>query len=389
MREIARILQPSANALMTAICFSLGRVFAIALSPERGDNVLRFILTVNTFCVTISSVRNSCRMADILFRFEAIAATPNAVALTKNMVIAMSTIQSEIERATTQNNWILAGYILALVIAAAMTLLSWRAGNRVQDLVRKDADARIAEADSKAAVANENAGKANERAGVANAEAARANEGLARSNVEIAQLTAETEKAKAERAEADKQIAIAKADAARAKEGIANAEARSLEASAEVSRLRVTVANAETARAKAEKDLLELQERIKPRQLGEQKKPLVARLRALPKGDIEVRCPAGSPEAHHFARELAGAFTEAGWNVTFRDNLIMVPTPMNLQLWLHTDQELAAGKAITEQGPERAFSILDAFKLVNLPLEGHFNRDVPKDAVWLIVGFKP
>src|SRR6185436_10250761 len=157
-------------------------------------------------------------MADILFRFEAIAATPNAITLTKNMVIAMSTIQSEIERATTQNNWILAGYILALVIAAAMTLLSWRAGNRVQDLVRKDADARIAEADSKAAVANENAGKANERAGVANAEAARANEGLAQSNVEIARLNVEAEKAKTERTEADRQIAIAKADAARAKE---------------------------------------------------------------------------------------------------------------------------------------------------------------------------
>jgi len=25
-----------------------------ALSPERGDNVLRFVISVNTFCVTIS-----------------------------------------------------------------------------------------------------------------------------------------------------------------------------------------------------------------------------------------------------------------------------------------------------------------------------------------------
>jgi hypothetical protein len=106
-------------------------------------------------------------MVDIRFQFETMAAIASPIAPMKKVIIAMLTIQSEpsaIERATAQSNWILVGYILALLLAAAMTYLSWKAGNRVQDAIRNDANARIAESNAEAKKAGESAGLANERA---------------------------------------------------------------------------------------------------------------------------------------------------------------------------------------------------------------------------------
>jgi F0F1-type ATP synthase membrane subunit b/b' len=181
-------------------------------------------------------------MADILRQFVTMATTATIVAPIMKMMNAMSTIQtSPIERAATQHNWLFAVYFVLLLVIALMTWIVWKSGNRVQDEVRKDADARIAIADSRAAEAR--------------AESDKANAGLAKSNEEIARLTAESEKAKAERAEADKQIAIAKADAARAKEGTANAQT-------EVARLQSTVANAERKRLDAERALTEVQTQL-------------------------------------------------------------------------------------------------------------------------------
>ena len=244
-----------------------------------------------------------------------LATTASKIIVTINMEIAMQSAQS-IDRAALLNKLALIGYIGSLVVVAILTFLSWWAGSHLQDVMQKDADARIAEADSKAAVANESAGKANERAGLANAEAARANEGLAQSNLEIVRLTAEAEKAKAERADADKQIAIAKADAARAKEGIANAEARSLEASAEVSRLRVTVANAETARAKAEKALLELQQRLADRVITDAAATrIIARIRKYKDREFDVVTYWDDREPLAIANRVADVLIAAGWKL--------------------------------------------------------------------------
>ena len=322
-------------------------------------------------------------MRDILRQFVTIAAMTIIVAPIMKTVNAMSTIQSSpIERAATQHNWLFAVYFVLLLLIALMTWIVWKSGNRVQDEVRKDADARIATADSRAEEAKRGAAEAR-------AESDKANAGLVKSNVEIARLTAEAEKAKAERAEADKQIAIAKADAARAKEGIANAEARSLEASAEVARLQGVVKNAEARRLDAERKLLEMQERINPRHLtAEQANRLTEELTKSAKGEIEIRCPIGTPEAHDFALEVVRVFEASGWKVTFNDRVIITPTPVGLKLWLHTDQPIVAGKSLTETGPDRAFSIINAFKVVGLPIEGQFSHDTPKDGVWLIVGFK-
>src|SRR5437868_14866892 len=126
----------------------------------------------------------------------------------EKIISAMTTIQSSspIEVAAKGQARLFAVYVLVLVVgalaAAVMTLLVYRTSNRYQSALQSDADARIKTADTRAAEAR--------------AESDKANAGLAQSNVEIVRLTAEAEKAKTERAEADKQIAIAKADAARA-----------------------------------------------------------------------------------------------------------------------------------------------------------------------------
>jgi hypothetical protein len=77
---------------------------------------------------------------------------------------------SPIEAATRVHNLVYLAYVAVLVLAAFFTWLAWKTGNKVQDAIRADANARIAEADSKAeiaklgaATANEGAAKANER----------------------------------------------------------------------------------------------------------------------------------------------------------------------------------------------------------------------------------
>lgn len=226
----------------------------------------------------------------------------------------MSTIQSAIDRAATFNKLLFVGYVILLLLTAAATVFLWMSGNRVQDEIRKDADARIATADSRAEEARRGAAEAR-------AESDKANAGLAKSNEEIARLTAEAEKARAERAEADKQIAIAKADAARAKEGIANAEVRSLEASAEVSRLQVIVANAEQRRAEAELALAEVRRKQAPRQLPTERflEALRASLRTQrPRTNfmqqrIIILYQREDIEAFAFATQIASALYVAGW----------------------------------------------------------------------------
>ncbi len=231
----------------------------------------------------------------------------------------------------------------------------------------------------------------------ANAEAAKANKGVADTVLEIekakeetARLTKETETAKTERVEADKQIAIAKADAARAKEGIANAEAQSAQATLEVTRLRGIVANAEQRRAEAEKALLELQERMKPRRVtAEQRQQAINVLMHAPKGRLEIQCHIGSPEIQAFGAEIVEIFRTSGWEIDLNDRALIIPAPVGLKLWIHTEHTALEDRMITENVPERTQSILNAFRAAKIPVQAQFNHDVPKDILRLIVGFKP
>ena len=64
---------------------------------------------------------------------------------------------SQVELAARANSRLFFVYFVVLIAAAILSWLVWRAGNRLQDAVRADADARIAEAQAVASTANERA----------------------------------------------------------------------------------------------------------------------------------------------------------------------------------------------------------------------------------------
>jgi hypothetical protein len=100
-----------------------------------------------------------CLMAVIRFQLQMPAAVPSVAAVSKNMVMAMVMAKSvsPIETATKQHTIIFWVYIGLLVLTAIFTFLVWWSGNKVQDAIRADADARIAEATQRAAEANRTA----------------------------------------------------------------------------------------------------------------------------------------------------------------------------------------------------------------------------------------
>jgi hypothetical protein len=77
------------------------------------------------------------------------------------------TIPSAIDSETRRSNIVFLGYIAFLVVTALgvayLTYLTWDAGNRLQEAVQSNADARILEAGQKAAEAQKSASEADER----------------------------------------------------------------------------------------------------------------------------------------------------------------------------------------------------------------------------------
>ena len=73
-------------------------------------------------------------------------------------------------------------------------------------------------------------------------------------------------------------------------------------------------------RAEAERALLELQERMRPRNLTEkQKTKLADSLKSIPRGKITFAAILSDQEARNFATKLGEIFTKAGWSVHFEE----------------------------------------------------------------------
>lgn len=97
---------------------------------------------------------------------------------------------SPVELAARTNRLVLVGYITSLLVVALMTYLSWRAGNKAQEAIKADADARIAEAHGTATEAEARAAEAGKVAAKATEAAALANERAAGAEVQIASARA-------------------------------------------------------------------------------------------------------------------------------------------------------------------------------------------------------
>jgi hypothetical protein len=115
--------------------------------------------------------------ADYLLR---VADIPKMAPIIANVVIAMITVQSvedqEITAASKSNSRMFSVYIIVLlataVVIAVFTWLTWNSGNKLQDAIRKSADARINEAKGIAAQANERAARLEKEAASLRKEAA-------------------------------------------------------------------------------------------------------------------------------------------------------------------------------------------------------------------------
>lgn len=242
------------------------------------------------------------------------------------VMFAMVTIQSSgVENATSQNKLLFALYMLLLLLVALVSWLLWRSGNRLQDVIRVEANARIAEADSKAASANERAGKANAAAGTANQRAG---------ELEKANLTLRGQVATLETAATDAKIGLVglqkAADDAKAEQQRVQTEltkqqkltADAITAQAELRRnFEKEIADAKSRQAAAEATIQELR-KSRPRTLSaSQREDLTDRLslRPLPFNfapEIRIKCWAerGYAEGCSFAEQLFGVFQNAGWN---------------------------------------------------------------------------
>jgi hypothetical protein len=163
--------------------------------------------------------------------------------------------QAAIAAATKRSEHLFTVYIWVLIVTglvlAVLTWLVWDAGNKVQDAIRRDADAKIASAGKAAGVANEAAGKANERAAA-----------LEHDNLE----------------------------------------------------LRGALAQQQEKAATAERQLIELKESLKDRVISEkQANSLVLLLKGDPSGPVDIMWIASDPDSYPLAMRIKQILTEAGW----------------------------------------------------------------------------
>ncbi|HEY6168425.1 MAG TPA: hypothetical protein VI454_10325 [Verrucomicrobiae bacterium] len=261
-----------------------------------------------------------------------------------------------IEAATRAHNWVYAGYVLVLLLAAFFTWYAWRTGNRVQEAIRADADARIAEADSKAqqakegaAKADEGAAKANEAAGTANANAATANERATKLEAGNLQLRGQ----------------------------VATLELQSAHAKSEVARLQIDAATATQRAAAALAHLEELSDALAPRmwmitgdsqdelRLFEGQKVFIV----YAPGDEETKDLAGQIAYHlPFNPRVKGATVGGGWEVLSNravDAQLMEPAPGYVRSGVNLltripDQKNQTTMAWNDYPSQRAASILCA-----------------------------
>jgi hypothetical protein len=216
-----------------------------------------------------------------------------------------------ITEATRHHNWVFAAYIFAGFFLAVMTYLVARSGNKLQDVVRINADARIAEARAEGAKANERAEK------------------LEKENLTLKGSVAGLEKnasdAKAEQQRVQTALVIQQGKTA-------SLETAASEAKAAQKKVEKEVAVQQERAANAEKALLELQEKVKDRHLTPlQKAQLVGVLNNQPKGAVIIRCVLGSPELNNFGKEISEVFTKAGWDVKFEEGLLIIPPASRLR----------------------------------------------------------
>jgi hypothetical protein len=231
-------------------------------------------------------------MFSILRLFARIAATPKMAPTIANVMITMMMAQSTgdraIDAATRRNGRIFVAYIVVLLVTAVVisvfTWLTWDSGNKLQDAIRQDANARIEEA----------------KQGVKQ---------LEKDNLRLGG-----------------DLADAKAAQQRVETDLAKQQIRA---------------------AKAETDLLELQQRIAPRRVSSEQRTKFLESFEIRKNlhnqHIRVSSLSGVPDGEDFANDLAKLFEAAGYTgVEVEPPSFKIDMPKGIQVIFGTNRATEA-----------------------------------------------
>lgn len=161
----------------------------------------------------------------------------------------------------------------------------------------------------------------------------------------------------------------------------AQAETRLKSVEGETAKQQERAANAEESAAQAKRQLLELQERLKPRQLtSEQRVRLLESLRKIPKGPLVFEAVLGDAESSVFAGQIAAIFKEAGWThggvmlSSFRDR-----NPTGYGILIRDANNV----------PAHAGPMQKAFEDAGLPLVADVMPTIEAGMVRFVVGVRP
>jgi hypothetical protein len=229
-------------------------------------------------------------------------------------------IPALVERVSSLHRWIAIAYIGSLLLAALFSYLLWSSGNKVQDALRAESDARIADAEARIAQVKAQGETAKSEA----------DEKIAKSGEKIAELNRQSEEHKAEAESARRGIAVAQAEAAKANE-------------------RAALANEKAETLKAES--FALQRIIRPRRLYNNP-DWVDPLKQF-QGMQAVISVFPDSEAQVFAGSITSVLNQAGWMPEIR---VSASVPEGLAIWSGTwpeegsppDRAWMAGEALAE-----------------------------------------
>ncbi len=272
-----------------------------------------------------------------------------------NMIMAAITtqsLQSSIEVATRRNARLFAVYIAVLVVTALLvatfTWLTWDSGNKVNDAVQGESNARIQEAKATASQADERS------------------KGLEKDNLTLRG-----------------QVATLETNAAEANKNLAGLQKAAADAKAAQQRVEIDLAKQQERAAKAEKDLAQLKLAVQPRRItAEQQPALIDFLRLGPKGKASITCVMGDGEGNAFATDVAAALKAAGWDVEgggISQAAYAGGNPIGFVILVRN----AIG------APPFAAVLQRAFFSIGIPLPGEENPQIEEGKVQIIVGNKP
>jgi hypothetical protein len=238
-----------------------------------------------------------------------------------------------IRSAQTSQNRIFVVYVILILLGVLATIALWSSGNRLQGVIKSNADARIAEFGATAQKAIE--------------------------HIEVL----ETDKLKLQN-----DLAVLQAVAADAKTAQKNVE--------------IALSKQQEKTAKAEKELADLKETVRPRKLTpKQEAALTALLRGDPKGPVMIDCVMGDGEGNAFATQISSILNAAGWPVEKGPNQAVYsggdPTGFGIIVKSATTAPSFAGR------------LQQAFFSIGIPLAGAENSTLPEGKVQILVGHKP